>query len=247
MAQGMQVSKVAGNRRFSTAPFITKVKPPPADIAGSLIDEAIRTKTPIYPLISPETSSSITHEFLIRTLDIVGSVVTLSLVIIPMAIVAILIKATSHGPVFYKQTRVGKNGDIFKLFKFRTMVNNAEEDTGPVWAQKDDSRVTPLGRFLRRTRIDELPQLFNVLQNHMSLVGPRPERPHFVERHRALQGIRLAIKPGITGLAQVRSYYDLAPKHKLKYDYLYIQRRSLLLNIYILLRTIPVLISKKGW
>jgi lipopolysaccharide/colanic/teichoic acid biosynthesis glycosyltransferase len=96
-------------------------------------------------------------------------------------------------------------------------------------------------------RLDELPQLVNVLKGDMSLVGPRPERPFFVERHKALQGVRLAVKPGITGLAQVRSYYDLKPEHKLRYDYLYIQRRSLILNIYILLQTIPVIFTKRGW
>jgi len=116
-----------------------------------------------------------------------------------------------------------------------------------VWAAKDDQRITPLGRILRRTRLDELPQLYNILRGDMSLVGPRPERPYFVQRHKALQGARLAVKPGLTGLAQVRSFYDLKPAHKVKYDYLYIQKRSLLLNVYILLRTIPVLFTKKGW
>ena len=99
----------------------------------------------------------------------------------------------------------------------------------------------------RLTRLDELPQLLNVLRGDMSLVGPRPERPHFVKRHKALRELRLAVKPGITGLAQVRNSYDLVPKHKIKYDYLYIQRRSLLLNLYILMRTIPIVLSGKGW
>ena len=127
------------------------------------------------------------------------------------------------------------------------MINNAEECLGPVLAAKDDSRVTPIGRVLRRTRLDELPQLFNVLRGEMSLVGPRPERPYFVERHKVLQGIRLAVKPGLTGLAQIRSFYDTKPEHKIKYDYLYIQKRSLLLNLYILLQTVPVIFCKKGW
>lgn len=118
---------------------------------------------------------------------------------------------------------------------------------GPVWASPDDDRVTPVGRLLRRMHLDELPQLLNTLRGDMSLVGPRPERPFFVERHKALQGVRLAVKPGLTGLAQVRSYYDLKPAHKVKYDYLYIQNRSLLLNISILLQTIPALFAKKGW
>jgi lipopolysaccharide/colanic/teichoic acid biosynthesis glycosyltransferase len=127
------------------------------------------------------------------------------------------------------------------------MVKNAEENSGPVLAKQNDPRVTKIGRIMRRTRMDELPQLLNVLCGRMSLVGPRPERPHFVKTHKALQGLRLAVKPGITGLAQVNNFYDLHPKHKIRYDFLYIQKRSLRLNAYILLKTIPVLFSKKGW
>lgn len=188
-----------------------------------------------------------TGEFLIRLLDIAGAL-TILIVSLPMMLVsAVLIKITSRGPVFYKQERVGQDGRFFSLYKFRTMINDAEKHVGPVWATKDDERVTPVGRILRQMRIDELPQVYNVLRGDMSLVGPRPERPFFVERHKALQGGRLAVKPGITGLAQVRSYYDLKPAHKVKYDYLYIQNRSFWLNLYILLQTIPVLFGKKGW
>ncbi|MCX5643957.1 MAG: sugar transferase [Phycisphaerae bacterium] len=164
-----------------------------------------------------------------------------------MIVSALLIKITSTGPVFYRQERVGQGGKVFTLGKFRTMIDDAEKHVGPVWATKDDDRVTPVGRILRRMRIDELPQIYNVLRGDMSLVGPRPERPFFVERHKALQGTRLAVKPGLTGLAHVRSHYDLKPTHKGKYDCLYIQNRSFLLNIYILLQTIPVLFAQKGW
>jgi len=188
-----------------------------------------------------------TGEFLIRLLDIVGSLAILILALPVMIVSALLIKITSAGPVFYKQERVGQGGNIFTLCKFRTMINDAEKHVGPVLATKDDERVTPVGRILRQMRIDELPQTYNVLRGDMSLVGPRPERAFFIERHKALQGARLAVKPGLTGLAQVRSYYDLKPAHKVKYDYLYIQKRSVLLNIYILLQTIPVLFAKKGW
>ena len=161
-------------------------------------------------------------------------------------LISLLIKISSPGPVFYKQQRVGKDGKPFTLYKFRTMVNNAEMEVGPVLASRDDPRVTKVGKLLRTTRLDELPQLLNVLQGDMSLVGPRPERPHFVKRHRVLRELRLAVKPGLTGLAQIRSFYNLKPEHKIKYDYLYIQRRSLLLNLYILIRTIPTVISRKG-
>jgi len=186
-------------------------------------------------------------ELLIRLFDIVGSLAIVVATFPLMVVSALLVKLTSAGPVLYRQERVGKNGKLFVLYKFRTMIDGAEKDVGPVWAAKDDKRITPLGRILRRTRLDELPQLYNILRGDMSLVGPRPERPYFVRRHKALQGARLAVKPGLTGLAQVRSFYDLKPAHKVKYDYLYIQKRSLLLNVYILLRTIPVLFTKKGW
>ena len=186
-------------------------------------------------------------EFLIRSFDIIGSLFAL-LVAAPIIILtSLLIKITSPGPILYKQKRVGKDGRIFTLYKFRTMIKDAERTVGPVLASRDDPRVTSLGRILRRTRLDELPQLFNVLCGDMSLVGPRPERPHFVKRHKSLREIRLTVRPGLTGLAQIRSFYDLHPKHKIKYDYLYIQRRSLLLNLYILAKTIPVVFSKKGW
>lgn len=188
-----------------------------------------------------------TGEFLIRLLDIVGSLAILVLALPVMGVSALLIKLTSAGPVFYKQERVGQGGRLFTLCKFRTMIDDAERHTGPVLASQDDDRITSVGRILRRMRIDELPQIYNVLRGDMSLVGPRPERPFFIERHKALQGVRLSVKPGLTGLAQVRSYYNLKPAHKVKYDYLYIQNRSFWLNVYILLLTVPVLFGKKGW
>jgi len=184
---------------------------------------------------------------LIRLLDIVGSLTILGLTLPVMLVTSLLIKLTSRGPILYKQERVGKDGRVFTLYKFRTMINDAEKQVGPVWAARDDDRVTPIGRILRKMRIDELPQLYNILRGDMSLVGPRPERPFFVDRHAALQGARLAVKPGLTGLAQIRGLYDLKPTHKVKYDCLYIQKRSFLLNVYILLRTIPALFTKMGW
>jgi len=187
------------------------------------------------------------EEFLMRGLDIAGSILILLFSTPVTILIPLLIKISSSGPVFYKQQRVGKDGKHFTLYKFRTMVEDAEKEVGPVLASRDDPRVTKVGKFLRATRLDELPQLLNVLQGDMSLVGPRPERPHFVKRHKALHELRLAVKPGLTGLAQIRSFYDLKPQHKIKYDYLYIQKRSFLLNLYILIRTIPAVFSKKGW
>jgi lipopolysaccharide/colanic/teichoic acid biosynthesis glycosyltransferase len=200
----------------------------------------------VTPVIESYHTSALGN-ICIRVFDIVGSFIMLAIVSPVMMLTAVLIKTTSSGPVLFKQRRVGKDGKIFVLYKFRTMVNDAEKSTGPVWATKDDERVTWLGKILRRTRLDEFPQLFNVLRGDMELVGPRPERPFFVRRHRALQGIRLAVRPGITGLAQVRAFYDLKPEHKLKYDYLYIQKKSFLFNAYILLMTIPVIMLRRGW
>ncbi len=186
------------------------------------------------------------EEFLIRTLDVIGSVFAIIMLSPVIVLCSILIKLTSRGSILFKQNRVAKDGKVFVLYKFRTMINDAEKTTGPVLATENDPRVTKIGRFLRVTRIDEIPQLFNILCGQMSLVGPRPERPYFIRNHKYLRGLRLAVKPGLTGLAQIRSYYDLHPKHKIKYDYLYIQRRSLLLNLYILFKTIPVVVLKKG-
>ncbi len=187
------------------------------------------------------------EEFLMRALDTVGSILALLVFAPAILLFSVLIKISSAGPVFYKQQRVGKDGKVFTLYKFRTMVKDAEKELGPVLASRDDPRVTRVGKILRAARLDELPQLLNVLRGDMSLVGPRPERPHFVKQHKALHELRLAVKPGLTGLAQIRSFYDLKPKHKIKYDYLYIQKRSFLLNLYILFLTIPAVLSRKGW
>ncbi len=186
-------------------------------------------------------------EILIRLLDIVGSLFILICASPILLATGLLVKLTSRGPALYRQERVGKGGRVFMLYKFRTMIDDAERYLGPVWASRHDERVTRAGRILRRMRLDELPQLYNILRGDMSLVGPRPERPYFVERHKPLQGSRLAVKPGLTGLAQVRSFYDLKPAHKVRYDNLYIQNRSLLLNLRILLQTIPAVFAKKGW
>jgi len=215
----------------------------PSVAAVRLHDPAEHFEAATFSIAEPPK----TVEALIRLLDIAGSLFILAFTLPFMVVAAAAIKLNSRGPVLYRQQRVGKGGRLFDLYKFRTMVDNAEAHVGPVLASKNDSRVTSVGRILRRTRLDELPQLYNILRGDMSLVGPRPERPFFVQRHKALQGVRLVVKPGLTGLAQVRSFYDLKPAHKVRYDYIYIQNRSFLLNLYILLQTIPVLFAKKGW
>jgi len=167
-------------------------------------------------------------------------------------IIAILIKADSSGPVFFRQERVGKDGKIFKIWKFRTMREDAEAQTGPVWAQRDDPRITRIGHLLRKSHLDELPQLINVLKGEMSLIGPRPERPQLNEK--IIQKFpqfsqRLKVKPGITGLAQVRYRYGASLKDaakKLRYDLLYIKRQCWLLDFQIVLWTIGKVLSGEG-
>ncbi len=213
----------------------------------NLMPERINGNSPVELLSTFIGRKSELDEFFIAILDISSSLILLILAAIPMLIISILIKLTSRGEVIYKQKRVGKDGKIFTLYKFRTMVKDAEKMSGFTPATNDDLRITKVGKLLRGSRLDELPQLFNIMQGKMSLVGPRPENLHRVHTHKALQGLRLAVKPGLTGLAQVNNFYDLHPKHKIKYDYLYIQRRSLGLNLKIMLQTIPVVLSKKGW
>ena len=153
-----------------------------------------------------------TSEFgLRRMVDITGSVILIILLLPLFLVVAAAIKIESRGPVFYSQKRLGKNGRIFAVHKFRSMVQDAEKQSGPVWAQKKDPRVTKVGRFMRKTRIDELPQLMNILKGDMSFIGPRPERPFFVEAFKKQIPFymnRLKVKPGVTGLAQVTVGYD---------------------------------------
>src|SRR3989454_2594445 len=172
------------------------------------------------------TRNSLTRS-LKRLTDIVLAAVGLCIALPMIALVAILTKLDSYGPVFFRQERVGENGRIFTLYKFRTMVKDAEKETGPVWAQETDPRTTRLGKILRRTGLDELPQMFNVLIGDMSFVGPRPERPHFVaelQEEIPYYAQRLVVKPGITGWAQVRYGYGATVEdaiEKLQFDLYY--------------------------
>jgi len=187
-----------------------------------------------------------------RGFDIVMSTVAL-IVLSPLCLfVALLIKLTSKGPIFYKQIRVGHQGEIFEMFKFRTMKVDAEKDSGPVWARANDNRVTLIGKFLRKAHIDEIPQFINVIRGEMSIIGPRPERPAFVEKFKEEipeYEKRLQVKPGITGLAQVWHRYDETledVKKKIKYDLLYIKKICLWTDIRILFRTVRVVITGEG-
>ena len=178
---------------------------------------------------------------------IAGLLLMLSFPVLCLA--AVVIKVTSLGPVLYCQRRVGQRGKEFILFKLRTMVDGAEQETGPVLADLADDRVTWIGRFLRDSRIDEIPQLLNVLNGTMSLVGPRPERPEFVSEFlRTIPGYaeRLQVKPGLTGLAQVDGEYHTTPEYKLKYDLAYIYNHSLWLDMRIMAETVKVMLTRRG-
>ena len=187
-----------------------------------------------------------------RVLDVAITVLLLPLAAVIIGLCAILIKLSSPGPVFYRHTRVGRDGRHFTFTKLRTMIPDAEAETGPVWAAENDPRITRVGRLLRMMRLDELPQLLHVLTGQMSLIGPRPERPAIVERLKQeipLYETRLIVRPGITGWAQVNHKYDASTEdviEKLRYDLYYIRNLSLGLDLQIILRTIGVVLGKKG-
>lgn len=195
------------------------------------------------------------HKFTLwgkRFLDIVFSAAGLVIAAPLMLLAAIAIKTTSKGPVFFKQTRVGQWEGQFSVIKFRTMQENAESHTGPVWANEDDPRITTVGKFLRKCRLDELPQLWNALKGSMSLVGPRPERPVFVKKLKdklPYYAERHTVKPGITGWAQISYGYGASEEDalkKLEYDLFYIKHLSIIMDILIIVKTLKIVILGKG-
>ncbi|NKB75744.1 MAG: exopolysaccharide biosynthesis polyprenyl glycosylphosphotransferase [Gammaproteobacteria bacterium] len=187
-----------------------------------------------------------------RVVDIILSVMLLSTLFPMMILVGLVVFAYDRGPAFYSQIRVGVNGELFRVYKFRTMVTDAEKEGGHQWAAKEDNRITSIGRVLRATRLDELPQLWNVLRGDMSFIGPRPERPEFVtelEKAIPFYQYRHVVKPGLTGWAQVMYPYGASQEdseRKLEYDLYYIRHFSLMLDVFIVLKTIRVVLFGRG-
>ena len=183
-----------------------------------------------------------------RVFDIVVSLFLGILLFIPMLVIGILIRLDSPGPILFKQERLGKGGVPFVLYKFRSMRINAEAN-GPQWAQKNDDRCTRLGSFLRNTRLDELPQLWNIFTGKMSFVGPRPERKYFYEKFDEYIPEfkeRLNVKPGLTGLAQVNGGYDLLPEEKIVFDLNYIKHCSIRMDLSCIFKTVKIIFSHEG-
>ena len=183
-----------------------------------------------------------------RLFDFFSALIGLIISAIPMAIIALVIVFDSPGGAIFKQQRLGKGGKTFVIYKFRTMNHNAEIN-GPQWADKEDKRCTRFGTFLRKTRLDELPQLWNILKGDMSFVGPRPERQYFYEQfEKYIVGFsnRLAVTPGLTGYAQINGGYELKPEEKIVYDMEYIENRSVLMDIRCLAKTVSLIFTHEG-
>lgn len=221
---------------------------PPASLTRTTSADLTETKGKLA--FSPQGFARRSYLDTKRVVDFTCALVIMIFCLPVIFICAALIKLTSRGPVFYKQQRVGMNGRLFDIIKLRTMRMHAEAETGPVWAKNADPRITLVGRFLRKSHLDELPQLINVLRGDMSLVGPRPERTIFVnEFNRSISQYykRLSVKPGITGLAQVRYKYDetiLDVRRKLAYDLLYIKKMCWYMDFTIILLTVGKLLDR---
>ncbi len=225
---------------------------------GTEVYEAITGKVPIESLrlewLLFSRGFRVSRALLIctRSICILVAVLGLLLCLPLIPLIAFAIWLTSPGPVFYRQSRVGRNGSVFDCYKFRTMCSDAEADTGPTWAADSDPRITSVGKFLRRTRLDEIPQLWNVLKGDMSLIGPRPERPEFVQwldHEIPYYRLRHTVRPGITGWAQIRYRYGNSiedVKEKLRYDLFYVKNMSPGLDLLILFHTVKIILLGRG-
>jgi sugar transferase (PEP-CTERM system associated) len=218
------------------------------ELAGKLSVENLRPSSLIF---SDGFKRSIIFKRIKRGFDVVLSIVGLAVTLPLNVLLSAAIKVDSSGPVLYKQERVGKDGKIFRLLKFRSMRQDAEPD-GPVWADVSDDRATRVGKVIRKLRLDEIPQMVNVLRGEMSFVGPRPERPFFVEQLRKELPYyfqRHTVKPGITGWAQIKCPYGASKEdalEKLKYEYYYIKHMSLIFDLTIIMETIKTVLLSRG-
>jgi sugar transferase (PEP-CTERM system associated) len=212
----------------------------------------VKQINPAWLIFSEGFYKSRTRRFLKRSTDIILSIALLILLSPLIVAIAILIKIDSKGPVIFSQERLGKNKKTYLIHKFRSMVSDAEKHSGPVWAKDNDSRITRVGRYIRKWRMDEIPQLWNVLKGDMSFVGPRPEREFFVKK---LEDIipyfteRFSVKPGVTGWAQVCYSYGASVEdaiEKLNYDLFYIKNMSIFMDFMIIMRTVKIVLFGKG-
>lgn len=209
--------------------------------------EQVKERSTIY-ISPPHIQRRWSYLVVKRSFDFFFASIGLIILAIPMAIIALIIVLDSPGAPIFKQERLGLNGKPFVIYKFRTMHMDAEKN-GPRWADREDRRCTQFGMFLRKTRIDELPQLWNILKGDMSFVGPRPERQYFYEQfEKYIVGFsnRLVVVPGLTGYAQVNGGYELKPEEKIVYDMEYIEKRSVLLDLWCIVQTFRVVFSGKG-
>ena len=216
---------------------------------GEYMEAAVILQTEQNPICAePQVSGSKFYLFCKRLADIVISLVCLLVLWLPMLVIGLIVRLDSPGPAIFAQERLGKGGKPFVMYKFRSMYTDAEKD-GPQWASKDDMRCTKFGKFMRQSRVDEFPQLFNILKGDMSIVGPRPERAVFYdefEKYIPHFRQRLLVKPDLTGWAQVNGGYELRPEEKIVYDLEYISKRNLHMDIKCIWKTFRVVFHHDG-
>lgn len=235
-------------RKDTNETMQANVEPSCCELQKRLYSQFVEGKEKICVEKIDSVPSKPFYEFLKRLVDIVVSLSVLSIALLPMVIIAIVIRCDSVGSPIFVQERLGYKQKPFKIYKFRSMCIDAEKD-GARWATESDDRVTRVGRFLRKTRMDELPQLINILLGQMSIVGPRPERAEFYDVFDLyIDGFRqrMLVKPGLTGHAQVNGGYDLLPEEKIVYDIEYIKNRSVSMDIKCVFNTVRVIFKGDG-
>lgn len=219
-----------------------------SEMASSLLMEKNDGNLTEFEVFIPEISKDKRYLIVKRAFDVSVSIVAIILLAIPMIIIAILIRFDSPGPALFRQERLGKDGRSFTILKFRTMQMDAEKE-GPQWTVKADPRCTRLGKKLRQSHMDEIPQLWNILKGEMSFVGPRPERACFYEKFETyIHGFskRFLVKPGLTGYAQVNGGYELKPEEKIVYDIAYIKGQSIALDLWCMFKTVKLVFTHEG-